>query len=144
MCSADKCTKYGRSWACPPAVGSLENISKRAAAYSGGIVVQTVEVMDDEFDLETIRRCEAKHKSRFDTIVRQAKRIYGDILPMGAGGCTRCKKCTYPSKPCRFPGKVFPSMEAYGLLVGDVCLKNGLKYNYGVKTMTFTACILVK
>ena len=34
------------------------------------------------------------------------------------------------------------SMEAFGLLVSEVCTKNGLSYYYGPKTITFTACIL--
>ena len=34
-------------------------------------------------------------------------------------------------------------MEAYGLLVSDVCLKSGVKYYYGPKTMTYTSCILI-
>ena len=34
------------------------------------------------------------------------------------------------------------SMEAYGLLVGDVCLRSGLPYNHGPRTMTYTSCLL--
>ena len=66
----------------------------------------------------------------------------GHCLPLTAGSCTLCRKCTYPERPCRFPKKRFSSMEAYGLLVSDVCLKSGLKYYYGPKTITYTSCIL--
>jgi len=34
------------------------------------------------------------------------------------------------------------AMEAYGLLVSDVCVRSGLAYNYGPGTMTYTSCIL--
>ena len=28
MCAADKCRSYGKSWSCPPACGSLEEIGR--------------------------------------------------------------------------------------------------------------------
>ena len=40
------------------------------------------------------------------------------------------------------PG-MFPSMEAYGLLVSDACTSAGLEYYYGKNTMTYTSCILL-
>ena len=63
-------------------------------------------------------------------------------LPLSAGACTVCRRCTCPDRPCRFPNKRMSSMEAYGLLVGDVCLRSGLSYNYGPRTMTYTSCLL--
>lgn len=64
------------------------------------------------------------------------------FLPLSSGGCHICKKCTYPDAPCRFPEKAFPSMEACGLVVNDVCKASGVPYNYGPRTMTFTGCVL--
>ena len=142
MCAADRCRSYGRSWSCPPACGSLEQISERAARYSRGILVQTTGQMEDDFDLEAIALTERSHRAHFDTLARQTLILFPGALPMAAGCCTRCKKCTYPDRPCRFPNKSFPSMEAYGLLVSRVCQESGLKYYYGPRTMTFTSCIL--
>ncbi|MBQ6621893.1 MAG: DUF2284 domain-containing protein [Mogibacterium sp.] len=144
MCSADRCRNYGRSWSCPPALGSLRQIAETAAEYAGGILVQTTEPMEDDFDLKTIHEAAKLHQQHFDTLVRQVGRLCPDCLPMGAGGCRRCRKCTYPDRPCRHPDKLYPSMEAYGLLVSDICIRSGLKYNYGPQTMTYTSCILVR
>ena len=46
------------------------------------------------------------------------------------------------NRPCRYPTKRLSSMEAYGLLVSDVCTRSGLAYNYGARTMTYTSCVL--
>ena len=35
-------------------------------------------------------------------------------------------------------------MEAYGMLVLEVCKANGLKYYYGSDKMAYNACFLVK
>lgn len=144
MCAADKCRSYAKCWSCPPACGSLETITARAAAYDSGVIVQTTGPMEDDFDMAAIRDTAKEHKTRFDTLVRQMRMITGDCLPMGAGACTRCRKCTYPDRPCRHPDRLYPSMEAYGLWVSDVCIRSGLEYNYGPKTITYTSCILYK
>lgn len=143
MCASGRCRMYASSWGCPPAFGSLDDSSRLLSRYRSGLLLQTTGQMADDFDLDTIRETEAIHKTAFDTIARQAKLLEPDCLPMSAGACTRCKKCTYPSRPCRFPNRVFPSMEARGLLVGEVCKTSGLEYNYGPRTITYTACILI-
>lgn len=143
MCAADKCRSYGRTWSCPPAVGSLENAAARCSRYSRGIIVQTTGKMDNDFDMRSIGNTSRLHRKNFDTFVRQVRQLFPGCMPMGAGACTLCSRCTYPDRPCRHPGRMFPSMEAYGLVINDVCRKSGLEYNYGPQTMTFTSCILI-
>ena len=143
MCSADKCKNYGRSWSCPPAVGSIERARERAASYRSGIIVQTMGELDGSFDMKGTAAVMQKHKKSFDTLVRQIRHFYPDCLPMGAGTCRLCRACTYPDRPCRHPERMVSSMEAYGLLVSDVAIKSGLEYNYGENTMCFTSCVLI-
>ena len=45
--------------------------------------------------------------------------------------------------PCRYPDKLWPSMEAYGLLVSDACRSAGLEYYHGPGTITYSSCILI-
>ncbi|MBR4393923.1 MAG: DUF2284 domain-containing protein [Oscillospiraceae bacterium] len=144
MCAADRCRRYGRSWSCPPACGSLEACAARLASYHSGILVQTTVTLEDQFDMEGIRRTQERHKEMFHTLARQSRALYPDCLPLTAGTCTLCKSCTYPDRPCRYPTKRLSSMEAYGLLVSDVCKESGLPYYYGPGTLTFTSCILLK
>lgn len=143
MCASGRCQMYGHSWSCPPGCGTVEEMAAKLRQYEEGLLVQTTGQMEDDFDLDTIRSAEQLHRSRFETLARQARLLEPDCMPMSAGTCTRCKKCTYPDRPCRFPSRVFPSMEACGLLVGDVCTRSGLAYNYGPKTITYTACVLI-
>lgn len=143
MCAADRCKSYGKSWSCPPAAGLLSEAGRRMAKYSGGVIVQTTGETGGDFDMQGIREISARHKKNFDTLVRQVRMMHPECMPMGAGTCTRCHKCTYPDRPCRYPDRMYPSMEAYGLLVSDVCRRSGLEYNYGDRTMTFTSCILI-
>lgn len=144
MCRSDKCHNYNRSWSCPPACGSLEDNAKRCKEYSTGFIVQVVARMEDEFDIETMMDAPKRFGACFLELSDKLKEMGLDILPMGAGGCTRCKKCTYPDEPCRFPDKLYSSMEASGLLVSKVCTDNNMPYYYGPNTIAYTGCILLK
>ncbi len=143
MCSADQCKSYGRSWSCPPAVGSLKLSDEKASRYHRGILVQTTGQLRREIDYHTIVKVNAQHVSSFASFTRQIRTLFPGCLPMGAGACSICRKCTYPDRPCRHPDKLIISMEAYGLVVNDVCRESGLAYNYGPQTVTFTSCILL-
>ena len=144
MCAADKCSQYGKNWRCPPGCGSIEAAAEKAKRYSFGIIVQTIGRMDDDFDYEAIEAAGKKHNSDFAALIKSLKFRYPDILPMGAGTCTICPKCTYPKKPCRFPDDSISSMEAYGLWVSNVCKLSNIPYDNGKLTITFTGCYLLK
>lgn len=144
MCAADKCQNYNRSWSCPPACGTLEENKERCQQYSCGILVQTIARMEDEYDIETMANAPKINSENFRKLTDRFYEMGLDMLPMGAGGCTRCEKCTYPDAPCRFPEKLHPSMEASGLLVSQVCIDNDMPYYYGPNTIAYTGCILLK
>ena len=143
MCAADRCKAYGTRWTCPPGCGTPEQCQVRMERYGSGILVQTVRTLEDDFDIEGMGEAQKLHGERFARLARQVRALSPDCLPLGAGTCTRCASCTYPDLPCRFPAEQLSSMEAYGLLVSDVCKKSGLPYYHGPGTVTFTACILL-
>lgn len=142
MCRADRCGRWNNNWACPPACGDLEAVAHVIAGFSAGVLLQTTGTLADDFDYEAMEAIQRSHKHSFDNYIRQARLLLPESLPLSAGPCTVCRCCTYPEKPCRFPQKRVSSMEAYGLLVGDICLRSGLRYNYGPRTMTYTSCVL--
>ena len=142
MCRADKCHAYGKTWRCPPAIGTVEDAFSRASAYKNGLLLQTTGTLEDEFDYESMEETGKRHSDSFINFMKKIKNAFPNALGMGAGTCRRCEKCTYPDAPCRFPEDSYSSMEAYGLWVSDVCEKSGLKYNYGRNTITYVSCVL--
>ena len=96
MCRADRCRSYNKNWRCPPACGSIEEAAKSVAAYSFGIIVQSIGKLEDKFDYETMQSTGEYHKEIFSSFIEKLKIRYPDILPMGACNCTIFKKCSYP------------------------------------------------
>jgi predicted metal-binding protein len=142
-CVENKCGQYGKSWACPPACGTLDECAAMVRNYRRGVILQTTGELEDEFDGEGTMEAAMQHGKRLEEFGDQIRALYPTALLIGAGGCRRCKECTYPDKPCRFPEKRTSSMEALGMVVSDVCKDNNLPYYYGKSTITYTSCVLL-
>ena len=143
MCASNSCGMYGKRWSCPPGCGDLDACKANVEKYHRGIIVQMVGELEDELDGETMMETEALHKEKFYGFEKILRKEFPHMLPLGAGCCTKCKVCTYPDEPCRFPGQAFSSMEAYGMLVTQVCQANDMKYYYGPCTIAYTGCYLL-
>lgn len=143
MCADNTCGQYAKRWSCPPGCGELTDCATRVARYRTGLLVQTVGKLEDSMDVESMMETEAAHKEHFQALYARIHREHPDVLALGAGCCTQCRTCSYPDATCRFPDKMVSSMEAYGMLVLDVCQKNGLTYYYGPDTITYTSCFLL-
>ncbi len=143
MCAVNSCGMYGKRWSCPPGCGSLEECRQRLKGYTHGILVQTYGDVEDGFDFEAMMEIESDHKDHFLAMQEALAEQNVTALAIGAGCCTHCQQCTYPDAPCRFPEKQVSSMEAYGMLVLEVCKANGLTYYYGPDKMAYTSCFLV-
>ncbi len=142
MCAADRCRSYGKTWSCPPACGELDYWEERCSHYSKGLILQTVGDREDSYDFEAMMEVAEDNKKQFDAFTEALREAGADFLAMSAGTCTRCESCTYPDAPCRFPEKLYPSMEACGLFVSGVCSDNGVKYYYGDDKIAYTCCLL--
>ena len=143
MCAANTCGMYGKRWSCPPGCGTLEQCDLRMKAFTKGILVQTVGDVEDSFDFEAMAQIEKEHKARFARMHEVLRTQSCKVLAIGSGCCTVCAQCTYPEKPCRFPEKMVSSMEAYGMLVLEICKTNGLQYYYGSNKIAYTGCFLL-
>ena len=138
-----RCKAYNTSWACPPACGTIEECQERINKFTRGLLLQTTAELEDQFDVDSMMQAAADHGRNFTAFSDYIKSLYPGCMLIGTGGCHRCKKCTYPDEPCRFPDKLTHSMEANGMVVSDVCTANNVKYYYGPGTLTYVACVLI-
>jgi predicted metal-binding protein len=143
-CAVNKCGAYNTKWSCPPGCGTLEECEARIRKYKKGILLQTTAILEDSMDYETMSQTGKDHGARMEVFGDEIKKLYPGSMVMGAGACRRCEKCTFPDQPCRFPDKMTSSMEAYGMVVSDVCQDNNLPYYYGKDTLTYTGCVLLE
>ncbi len=141
MCASGKCQRYNKCWSCPPACGTLEESREKAKAFSWGILLQTTAELEDDYDAETMMEADSTQKKRFEAFCLALEKE-DSFMPMGSGSCTICAECTWPDAPCRFPKRMVTSMEAYGLVVSEVCQLAETPYYYGPLTITYSSCVL--
>ena len=144
MCAADRCRSYGKNWACPPVIGTLDEWAGRCARYSHGLLLQTIGEREDSFDYEAMMEAERANRTHIDALADRLCVAGADFLLLAAGTCTRCPVCTCPDAPCRCPERLFPSMEAAGLFVSQVCRDNSVVYYYGEEKIAYTNCLLFR
>ncbi|MDR3337463.1 MAG: DUF2284 domain-containing protein [Treponema sp.] len=143
-CAENKCKAYNSNWSCPPACGTLAECEAMLRKYKNGFILQTTGVLQDTLDYEEMLEIGKDHGKHIAAFREEINVLYPDSLLLGAGGCKRCEKCTYPGSPCRFPNEMIHSMEAFGMVVSDVCKNNDLPYYYGPNTLTYVGCILIE
>jgi predicted metal-binding protein len=143
-CEKDSCRRYGKSWSCPPGCGSLDECAARVRRYATGLIVQTIGKLEDEFDGEGMMEASQRHEQSFRRLAGELRKDYPSMLPCGTGSCSNCDSCSYPDAPCRDPHGASSPMEAFGMMVKDVCQANGMEYYHGKGTITFTGCFLLE
>ena len=143
ICAGNACRRYGTTWACPPAVGTIEECRDRCLQYDTMLVFTGLFHLENSYDFEGMQNGMAGFKKialRLDTLLRP---YLGKYQVLSNESCDTCTSCTYPDAPCRFPEKLHHSVEGYGILVNDLAQKAGVKYYNGADTLTFFGAVLL-
>lgn len=142
ICEENSCGAYGKTWACPPAIGDLASCRERCLGFEHMQLVSCAYLLDDEFDFENVSRHMADFDGKIDTLAEAVRRSVPNALVLSNEGCSRCAQCTWPDAPCRFPEKLHPSIEGFGFVVSELAEKAGIRYYNGPRTVTFFGGVL--
>lgn len=142
ICKGNSCRQYGKTWACPPAVGTYEECKAEAMSYKKGLMFNGKYEIKSPFDWKGMMAGKDKFKAVCTQLGEKINDYIDDYLFLDVEGCDICKECTYPNLPCRFPDKMHSSIEGYGMYVSAIAKKAGIKYDNGEGTVTFLGLIL--
>ena len=124
-----ECPQYGTSWACPPAVGTVEECRERCLAFSDFFVFTTMAEVPDIADMEAALATRAGHEEITREVRGIFRDIYGSCLVLSTESCALCERCGYPEgEPCRFPDHMLPCVESHGIIVTELAERAGLSY----------------
>jgi len=137
-CAQNSCGKYGTCWMCPPDVGDTDEMIAHAKEYQYMLVFQSIDPLEDSFDIEGMERAAAKHNALALRLAKQLAGILENPLRLGAGACHVCARCAKADDlPCRCPEHASASLEAYGIAVSELAALSGLAYINGPDTVTY-------
>lgn len=144
-CEINACGKYDTNWMGPPAIGPIAELKKQVLYFRQGLLFQTVHHMTGSFDMKGMLAAGKEHQVLFRNFLEKIRKKYPDdkLLPLDAGCCSNCEKCTYPDRePCRSPEHAVSSVEAYGMNVAALMKTAGMPYNHGKGAIGFVGLIL--
>lgn len=142
ICEQNSCRNYATSWACPPAIGTLSQCKERVNHFNKMLLFTRKYELEDSFDFESMVSGLKNFKDCVDKFQQELNAVLSDYLLLSNEGCSRCKKCTYPDSPCRFPKLLHHSLEGYGFIVKELADAAGIHYNNGTNTVTYFGALL--
>lgn len=144
-CERNACGQYGKTWQCPPGIGTLEERQALCLSYRTALVLTTAHPLEDSFDIDGMFEGKRAHGAVVDQILaRLPDALQKDHLVFSTEGCSLCSTCTYPDAPCRYPERARPSVEANGIFVVELARQCNLRYHNGVNTVTYFSMLLFR
>ena len=141
ICQAE-CPMYGKSWACPPGVGEVEQCEKRCRSYENCLLIGTITECADVADIEATLLTRAPHED----ITNQVGELLEDqgekVYILSTEACAECDRCAIlDGQPCRFPDRMHPCVESHGINLIPTLEDLGLEFIYGENIITWYSLI---
>jgi predicted metal-binding protein len=139
-----ECPMYGTTWACPPAVGPVAECRERCLAYDEALLITTVAEVTDIEDMPETLATRSAHEEIARDVRDCLKKYVSEVKVLSTEACAICEECAYPAAPCRFPDKMFPCVESYGIVVPDIAEKCGISFLNGGNIVTWFSILLYR
>ena len=139
-----ECPQYGRSWACPPAVGTLEECQAACLRYPHALLITTMTEVRDIADIEETLATRAPHEEITRQVNELVQRQGIETRVLSTESCAVCERCAYPDGPCRHPERMFPCVESQGILITETAERLGIAFQAGGNIVTWFSLILYR
>lgn len=140
-----ECSMYGKSWACPPGVGSVEQCKAKCLSYTDCLMVSTITEVEDISDLQTTLDTRADHEALTDQVGALLRQQGIEPFILSAEACAICERCAIlDGQSCRFPEKMHPCVESQGINVIPALEKLGVPFQYGENVVTWVSLLLFR
>ena len=137
-----ECPMYGKTWACPPAVGAVEECRAKCQGYGNCLMIATVTEVEDIGDMNQTLATRPGHEAITEQ-VRELMEQQG-VKPyiLSTEACALCEKCAYlEGKPCRYPEKMHPCVESQGINLIPTLEENGIEFQFGGNVVTWVSLL---
>ena len=137
-----ECPMYGKSWACPPGVGTVDCCRQICMAYDHCLLISSIVEVRDIADMEETLATRPDHEALTEQVRELMQQQGIDPFILSTEACTVCDRCAIlDGQPCRFPEKMHPCVESHGINVVDVLEKRGLEFQFGANVVTWVSLL---
>lgn len=140
-----ECSMYGKSWACPPGVGSVPQCKAKCLSYDRCLMISTITEVADISDLRATLATRTAHEELTDYVAGLMRQQGVEPYILSTEACALCKRCAIlDGQSCRFPEKMHPCVESQGINVIPVLENMGMPFLYGENVVTWVSLLLFR
>lgn len=140
-----ECERYGTTWACPPAVGTLSECENRIRAYEKGIFFSSVAEVSDIMNMEELLSTRQAHEELTSELAHYLEEEGYETFTLSTESCDICENCAYlEGKPCRYPERMHPCLESHGVLAAVIAEEEQMEYDLGGNTILWFSLIMFR
>ena len=138
----NECPMYGKSWACPPGVGTVDHCQGKCLSFENCLLISTIVEVEDITNIDETLATRPEHEAVTNE-VRDIMRSLGvDPYVLSTEACALCDRCAIlDGAPCRFPEKMHPCVESHGINVVPMLEKRGLEFQFGANVVTWISLL---
>ena len=137
-----ECPMYGTTWACPPAVGAVEECRKKCMSYPECLMIASVTEVSDISNIDETLATRPAHEKLTNRVRDEMRELGVRPFILSTEACTICSRCAYlDGLPCRMPGAMHPCVESQGINVIPLLEKFGLEFQYGENVVTWVSLL---
>ena len=124
----EECERYDSTWACPPAVGTLQECEKKIKSYPQAVFFSSVAEVSDIMNMEEMLSTRRAHEDLTTEVGKYLNKEGYETYILSTESCDICEKCAYKEgKPCRYPDRMHPCLESFygfvSMIVAETCFK---------------------
>ena len=140
-----ECPMYGKSWSCPPAVGTVEECQKSCLEYQGAFLFTTIAEVTDIANMEETLQTRFEHEEITRTLGKVFKEKGAEIKLLSSESCAVCETCAFcEGVSCRHPDYMIPCIESQGILVTELAEKYDIPFLDSMTTVQWFGIILYR
>ena len=137
-----ECPMCGRTWACPPAVGSVEACKAKVLSYENCLMIATIVEVGDIADINETLATRPEHETITNEVRDMMRQLGEDPYVLSTEACAICERCAYlDGEPCRHKDRMHPCVESHGINVIPVLEENGIEFQFGANVVTWISLL---
>ena len=138
----NECPMCGKTWACPPAVGSVKLCKAKCRSYDNCLMIATITEVADIADLEETLATRPEHEEITNQVVEMMKEQGAQPYVLSTEACAICERCAWlDGEPCRHPEKMHPCVESHGINIIPTLEENGIEFQFGCNVVTWVSLL---
>ena len=137
-----ECPMYGKSWACPPGVGSVESCKEKCLSFENCLLISSIVEVRDITDITETLATRPEHEALTNEVRDIMRQLGTEPYVLSTEACALCERCAIlDGEPCRFPEKMHPCVESHGINVVPILESRGLEFQFGANVVTWVSLL---